>query len=363
MNASRVRAIYRKDVRDALRDSRLIMALVMPLLIGLLYSFMFQDESRPGTKLGVVSAESTVLPDAIRSATEQLLVLTVVRVPDEAALRRQIHDEDIDIGLILPGGFDSDLSEGRSPLLTVVLPPTPSFGADYVAATLDRVTQNMADQPPAAVIRRVVLPQKPGSTEAVLAGLGARKTYVLISIILMLGMIAVYALPSAITEETEKKTLEALILIASPAEVVAAKALFGLTYCILSVPLMLAVTRTLPEDVFLFTATLLLSSVTLVGFGLLLGGVFRTQTQLNTWSSLMILPLLAPAVTIGLPTPAFVNVIVFLIPTAQTMRLAVNAFSGEAIFGGQVLSVVILVGWSVIAYGLVWWRLSRQENS
>ena len=41
----RLRAIYRKDMRDAIRDSRVLTALLMPLALGLLYSFMFSDES------------------------------------------------------------------------------------------------------------------------------------------------------------------------------------------------------------------------------------------------------------------------------------------------------------------------------
>jgi len=103
--------------------------------------------------------------------------------------------------------------------------------------------------------------------------------------------------------------------------------------------------------------------VTLVGFGLLLGGLIKTQSQLNTWSSVVILPLLAPAIIVGLPTPPIVNAIVYLIPTAQTMRLGVNAFAGRQLFAGQWLSFAILIGWAIAAYGLVWWRLSRQESA
>ena len=66
MNVARVNAIYRKDLRDALRDSRLIIAILMPLLIGVLYSFMFKDDAKPTAKLGVVASSSTQLPAASR---------------------------------------------------------------------------------------------------------------------------------------------------------------------------------------------------------------------------------------------------------------------------------------------------------
>ena len=243
----------------------------------------------------------------------------------------------------------------------MILPASPSFGGDYVAAMLDRVTQSLAGQVPAATIARVMLPATPGTSDSAFATLGARKIFVLVAVILMLAMIAVYALPAVLTEETEKRTVEALTLIASDVEVIVAKSLFGLTYCVISVPLMLAVTRVVPENVALFVLDIVLTSVTLVGLGLLLGGLMRTQTQLNTWSSVALIPLLVPAIIAGLPVPGWVEAIVSIIPTAQTMRLGVNALAGRQLFGAEWLSVAIILGWSVAAYGLVWWRLLRQE--
>jgi len=52
---------------------------------------------------------------------------------------------------------------------------------------------------------------------------------------------------------------------------------------------------------------------------------------------------------------------VCVIPTAQTMRLGVNALAGRRLFGAVWLSLAIILGWAVASYGLVWWRLSRQE--
>lgn len=361
MNAVRVDAIYRKDLRDALRDSRLIIAILMPLLIGLLYSFMFKDDTKPTAKLGVVASASTQLPAALQAATNAALQLKVQSFADQAALTQQVRDKKVDVGLIVPSGFDGALKGGASPKLTVILPASPSFGGDYVAAVLDRVTQSLAGQVPAATIARVMLPATAGTSDSALTALGARKTFVLVAVILMLAMIAVYALPAVLTEETEKRTVEALTLIASDAEVIVAKSLFGLTYCVISVPLMLAITRVVPENVALFVADIVLTSVTLVGLGLLLGGLMRTQTQLNTWSTVALLPLIVPAIIVGLPVPGWVETVVSAIPTAQTMRLGVNALAGRQLFGAEWLSFAIILGWAVAAYGLVWWRLSRQE--
>jgi ABC-2 type transport system permease protein len=361
VNLARVNAIYRKDLRDALRDSRFLIAILMPLLIGLLYSFMFDDDIRPTAKLGVVASTSTQLPAALQEGTRQAMQLELESFDDRASLTAQVQDKEVDVGLIIPGDFDEALENGSSPELTVILPASPSLGGDYVAAMLDRVTQSLSGQAPAATIARVTLPAADGSSESAFTTLGARKTFVLVAVILLLSMIAVYALPAALTEETEKRTVEALTLIASDAEVIVAKALFGITYCIVSVPLMLAITRVVPEDVALFVVAIGLTSVTLVGLGLLLGGLMRTQTQLNTWSTVALIPLMAPAIVIQLPLPGWVETIVSLRPTAQTMRLGVNALSGRQLYDAEWLSVAIILAWAVVGYGLVWWRLSRRE--
>jgi ABC-2 type transport system permease protein len=361
VNATRVNAIYRKDLRDARRDSRLIVALLMPLLIGVLYSFMFKDDTKPAAKLGVVASAPTQLPAALQAATKAAVLLKVQSFADQAALTQQVRDKNVDVGLIIPGGFDRSLKSGASPKLTVILPASPSFGGDYVAAMLDRVTQSLAGQVPAATIARVTLPATAGTSDSAFTALGARKIFVLVAVILMLAMIAVYALPAVLTEETEKRTMEALTLIASDAEVIAAKSLFGLTYCVISVPIMLAITRVIPENAALFAVDIVLTSITLVGLGLLLGGLMKTQTQLNTWSTVALIPMIVPAIVVGLPVPGWVEAIVSVLPTAQTMRLGVNALAGRQLFGAEWLSVAIILGWAVVGYGLVWWRLSRQE--
>ena len=111
--------------------------------------------------------------------------------------------------------------------------------------------------------------------------LGARKYFVLATVVMMLGMIAVLAVPIILTEEAEKKTLDALLLVANYREVIVAKALVGVAYSAISVALMLALTRLQPADMPTFVAGTGLLAVALIGAGLLLGGVFKTANQVT----------------------------------------------------------------------------------
>lgn len=363
MSWRRIAAIYRKDLRDALRDSRVVTALVMPLLLGLLYSFIFPNNAfTEKAKVGIASPSPTGLVQAIADQAPKSVKLTFVSVPDAAQLRRQVQKKKLDAGLVVPAGFDQQVRAGRAPTLVVVLPSSPTgSGGDFVAALLDRAVQSMAGRAPAAQIVRLTLPPLRGGSGAVLDALGARTVFILAVIVMLLIMVAVYAVPAVLVEETEKKTIEALALIASTADVIAAKALFGISMSVVSVPVLLAVTRAHPHNVAALVVAVVVSAVVLVGIGLLFGGLLRTQQQVNTWSGLVLVVLLAPGFTIGLPVPDIVNRVLGFLPTVYAYHLVANVFSKQALFANAWLSYLVLAIWAAAAYALVWWRLSRQE--
>ena len=364
MSWARIRAIYRKDMRDALRDSRVLTALLTPLLLGLLYSVMLPEDAvqTQKVKVGVVSESPTQLTRVISRQAPRAVRVTFVSLPSAARLEQQVRQKKVDLGLALPPGFDAAVRDGSSPVLTVVLPSSPGFDVDYVNAILDRSVQALGGHAPPARIVQHSLPPEPGGSTAIDV-LGPRIDFVLVSIILLLAMVAVYAVPAVLTEETETKTMDALTLIASTADVIAAKALFGVTLCIVAVPVLLAITRGHAAEVGVLAGVVVLSAVVLVGIGLLFAGLVKTQQQVNTWSGLILLPLLAPAFTIGMRTPEAVNTALWLLPTGHTFRLIANAFAGRTLYPYELLSLAMLLAWALGAYGLLWWRLSRREDA
>jgi ABC-type multidrug transport system permease subunit len=185
---------------------------------------------------------------------------------------------------------------------------------------------------------------------------------VLATVVMMLGMIAVLAVPIILTEEAEKKTLDALLLVANYREVIVAKALVGVAYCAVSVALMLALTRLQPADVPTFVAGTGLLAVALIGAGLLLGGVFKTANQVYTWSSLVLIPIIAPPFVAGLPMPPALDLALRAFPTFQGMRIMTNGLAGQPLFADIWISYAVIAAWAVIAYGVLAWRLSRRES-
>ncbi len=359
MDLKRVATIFQKDFIDAIHDSRILIALVVPLGLGLLYNFTLDDEpSVPKATVAYVAAGQSKLPDVMNDLAGDSLRLTFTAVSDSEEVRRQVEADDAELGLVLPPGFDAAIARGDAPDITLALPESPSVGASVAVALLDPALRQLAGQrQPATVTVDTILT---GERESVVDRVGERSYGVLIAAFITIAMIGVYVVPTVLADESEKKTLDALVLIASDMDVIAAKALFGLAYIAVAIPLLFILTELRPADVLPFVLGLLLLSVTLVGLGLLLGGLLSAN-QLSTWGGILIIPILIPALVIGVSAPNWLESISALMPTAHAARLALNGVSGETLFQQSWISVGILIGWCAAIYALLLWRLSRRE--
>ncbi len=360
MNLKRLLTIFRKDARASILDGRVLVAILVPIGLALFYNATIDDGPQTPSATVAYTETAPALPDALRAATGDNVDLSFEAASPEK-VRSMVADEDADVSLVAPEGFDSAVQSGGTPQLTVLLPESESLGASVVVSSLDPALRGLAGQsPPAGVETETVGAEQSGS-ESVLPQLGLSTYFVLAAVVLLVVMICMLAVPVILAEESEKKTLDALAMVASYGEVVAAKALVGLLYVAVSVALLLGITGLFPEEVFLFVAAVTLLSVTLIGFGLLMGGLFQNANQLNTWSGFLLIPVAVPAFLVGFPMPDLVDRILTFIPVSQAMRLAINSMNGQTLFPNPVLSFVVIVAWGVAAYALLSWSLRRRQ--
>ena len=361
MNPNVILAILRKDLLDAIRDARVLVALLVPLGIAVFYNFVFDDETAtPNATVAYTAGEPTELPERLESVTDTAVELTFDEYADAAEVRARVAEEEADVGLIIPPGFDAAVAQGASPPLDVILPEDPGLDSEYVLSALSPALLEMAGRGPPATIQIDTSALEEGSV-SVAEELGPR-TYVILSALLMfIVFVALLAMPVTLTEEVEKKTIEALALIASYADIIVAKALLGITYVAIGSPFLLWLTDQVPDDPVTFVGAVALTSVTLIGFGLFIGVLFRNANQLNTWAGVYLLPVIAPAFMVGLPLPDALDTALLALPTSQAMRLLVNGISGEQLFSNAILSWLVIAAWGVAGYGLLSWRLSRQS--
>lgn len=354
--------IFRKDVVDAIRDGRVLVALLVPLGLGVFYNAVFDDDiARPSASAAFSSQEATRLPDLLREIAGDRVKLDLRQVEDEAAVRALVADEEVDLGVIVPAGFDRTVIAGETPTLPVLLPDSTSFGTTYLQAVLvDAVRRLAGFEEPARFETIQVAPLD--DDQLVFDEIGTGPYFVVTSTIFLVVMIAMFVVPIILTEEVERKTLDALVMIASYADVIVAKALVGLVYTVVAVVLMIVVTRLDLAEPVAFAGAVVLLSLALTGFGLLLGGLFRSANQLNTWGSVILLPVAAPAFAVGLPVPDGFQSLLDALPTGQATKLALNAHAGRSVFDTGWLAYAVLLAWALAAYLLLLWRLSRREG-
>jgi ABC-2 type transport system permease protein len=359
MDVRRILAIFKKDFSDAVRDSRILVAIVVPLGLGLIYNFVLDDEPAvPKATVAYVAVEQSQLPEVMQALAGDTLRLSFTTVPDATEARRQVETGDADLGLVLPTGFDAAVASGAAPAITLVMPESPDVGGSVAIALLDPALRQLAGQGQPASLTVDTVP--PESSENVIDRVGERRVSVLGAAIMTITLIGMFVVPMVLADEAEKKTLDALVLIATDSEVIVAKAFLGLAYIAVAIPLLFVVTEIRPAAPLPFALGLVLLSVMFVGVGLLLGGLLN-PTQLNTWGGIIVIPLLIPAVIVGLSAPGWLDAVLALVPTTHGARLAVNGLSEDPLFAHAWLSVGVLVAWCMALYALLLWRLAHRE--
>lgn len=354
-------AIALKDLKDAVRDGRVLMALLLPLGLGIVYNVAMPESTKPSGTIAIATSEPTALTDVLHTVAAPGVDLKFRNVQNADAVGEQVSSKTADIGLVVPPGFDAAVAAGSSPTLVLVRPGgSQSFGADYVASALDAALRQMAGQrAPAIVSTDITQPAK--DFASIPNSLGVRRYLVLGTLIMLIAMIAIYILPILLTDEVEKKTADALLMVGSQSDVVAAKLLVGLIYITVSVPILLLVTQMVPANPALFFGAVVALSVTLIGFGLLLGGLVRTVSQLNTWSSIPLVLVILPVFFVTLDLPSWVQIAMAATPGYRSMMVLVDGVTGQAQYGGWLLGFVVLAAWAAAAFALLTWTLRRRE--
>ena len=192
-------------------------------------------------------------------------------------------------------------------------------------------------------------------------GVNLTQMFLPLIMVLAFGMTGAFVVPLLLVEEKEKRTMD--FLLTSPAnlaEIVAGKAFTGVVYSVLIAAALLAINRQSITNWPLTLLTILLGLLLIVAIGLLMGSIFRTTMQVNTWASVVLLVLLAP--TFPVPgAPAMLNGAMRVIPSYYFVEALESSLSGGASTRFWVqLSVVAAC--TVVAFVAGVWALRREQN-
>jgi ABC-type multidrug transport system permease subunit len=96
---------------------------------------------------------------------------------------------------------------------------------------------------------------------------------------------------------------------------------------------------------------------------LLMGSLFHTTAQVNTWSSVVMLALTMPSWFTIMPVPAYLQAVLRLIPTHYMVEALNLSLAGEAPFARVAGQLAVLAGSVVLGFFAVVWALRRTQQT
>jgi ABC-2 type transport system permease protein len=357
MNPRIALAIARKDVVDAFRNLYLLSAVLFPVGLSLLFSLAFSPEN--GFRLGTVAVYDQGRSMLVERLREHPLITQVAEVDSRDALAEVVRGDALG-GLALPAGFDEAVAAGQSPEMELLVDG--SRGVGELAALRQLLVQQLKELAGLPEPARVLESDVTSDPLVAVGDAGIRGLFLVVLLMLALAMTGVFVVPTLLVEEKERHTLKTILVSpASYTDVVIGKALAGLVYALLGAAILLALNDGLRGNVVAMISAVLLGAIFLVQVGLLLGALFSTTAQVNTWSSVVMLLLILPTWLGGNLATEWLNTLVRVLPTYYLADLISLARIGAPL-QAMWTSFGVLAGCAVAAFVAVVWALRRSAR-
>jgi len=349
-------AITAKDIADAVKNRITLSTILMVLFMIVFYRYLpaLQNGDIP-PRLAVYDVGSSRLVAELENNTQ----FDLVETSSQQGMERYLGDKDIVVlGLVLPADFDQALESGERVELDghVVHWATDAAATEVKEFFEGQLTELTGKPVRIHVAGNIVYTQEDSRGFAFLASM---------SVIFVITMVGVSVVPHLMIEEKRAKTLDALLVSpASTGQVVIAKALTGLFYCLTASAVVLAFNTALIAHWGLAILAAGCGSLFTIALGLLLGSVIETRQQFALWAWILILPLLLPVFLSIMDDilPAGVITVMRWIPTVALSRALRVSFSNSAPLAQFGPELALVAGCAVPIFAAVAWVVRRSDQ-
>jgi ABC-2 type transport system permease protein len=360
MNGRVVLSIVKKDMVDAIKNYYLLFTMILPIGMSLMFQLIFPNEQEMGQlKIAIYDPENSRLVGLIQ-AYEGIEVVSVLSAED--VIERVRDDKTITGGLVIPAGFDAALDAGAKPHVRAYIKPDAS-------SIQQAIFRGMVTDQAWLLVRQEFPIQLTWGDEEFVGSDGLTMSfnvdvYLLMVVLMMaLSMVGSFVVPYLVVEEKEKHTLEALLVApGGPVDVAAGKAIVGLIYSLLTGIILLVLNNGFAGQWPVTLLAAFLGAMFLVGLGLLMGTAFKTMSQVNIFSSVVMLSMLLPSWVSIFTLPEPLMAAIQLVPTFYVSKIATLALASKATLGNIAPGLSALGISIVIAYAAVVWLLRRERK-
>ncbi|MDQ2952466.1 MAG: hypothetical protein M3R54_09415, partial [Chloroflexota bacterium] len=117
-----IRALFRKDIVDGLRESRVLISLLTPIILAVLYNTLFPEDKVFEAKVAYAGPENSAIVQTLvaRAEAGQSVSLKLQHVASADEARRLVATKDVDAAFVLAADVDSAIKAGRAPTITLI---------------------------------------------------------------------------------------------------------------------------------------------------------------------------------------------------------------------------------------------------
>jgi hypothetical protein len=263
--------------------------------------------------------------------------------------------------LILPDGLDDAVRAGTQPTVTVVRRAAAEDSAAWIDPTIGGAVRELTGRPEPATVADEVQPPASAGILGAAERLGSVELLAGVALLLLPTLVGTMIVPALLQEEVDRKMLSALLLVASPGQVIAGKGLTGLAYLALLAPIVVVVSGLRPAQPLLIAAAVALFGIWLIEVGLVLGLIVerRTYEQAGPVAALMVL-LLPAVLAVGVGSGG-AKVLGMLWPAAAAAWLVLDSLTGVDLYTAGPWAVLVLLGWAIGTYAVLVEIVRRRE--
>ena len=347
-------AITAKDLVDGLKNKNILTLVITSLLVVLMYRYLPALTADDGPPYLLVVAEAP--SELVDLLWDSPAVKSYQYDSFDEMLTYLSHGETPELGLVIPAGFDAATAAGNPPELQgYALQVFDDADVLALKRAIEDEIAYLLGQPVSIAVARV--PLQPDAT-----GITIMPALGFVFVTLMIGMLVI---PHMMIEERQEKTIDALLI--SPARaphIIAAKALTGLIYALITLLLALILNWSLIQHAWLFLLAGLLGALFSVSLGMLLGIHFETRQQLTLWGWIILIPLFFPMILVLMDDlfPGWLVSIFKWVPTAAMFRVFRTSMVGAtpwAYFAPQLLWIGFC---ALILFVLDVWLIRRMDR-
>lgn len=325
----------------------IIWAIAAPLVISLVVSLVFGTLFSEKPKLGIVDEGSSQLVAMSRELTS-VDTREYGTVPE---IRQAVESGAVDIGIVLPEGFDDSVIQGEEMELTAYI------WGESLAKQRTILLVTIAD-----LVRELAGQESPVEIESITLGAEVSIPWNdrLLPLIVLVAVFfgGIFLPATSVINEKTKKTLEALVVTPTTVgDVFMAKGLLGIILSLFMGIVILVLNRAFGAEPALLVLVLAFAAIMAAEIGLILGALMRDITSLFTVWKLGGILLFAPAFVYLFPQiPEWIGRI---FPTYYFIQPIVQISQGAGAWPDIATSVLILIALDLILVGVLMFTLKR----